>query len=84
MNGKKNCRKRQQQAQGNDDCAAEDLDHLCKAMPGNTAYCGFSNAKSTTDETQDTLGFTTPEYAKRFAKALRHAVTLCGGNKSTF
>jgi hypothetical protein len=63
---------------------AEDLDDLCKAMPGNTAYCGFSNAKSTKDETQDTLGFTTPEYAKRFAKALRHAVTLCGGDKSTF
>ena len=25
---------------------AEDLDDLCKAMPGNTAYCGFSTPKA--------------------------------------
>jgi hypothetical protein len=33
---------------------------------------------------RDTLGFSTPEYAKRFAKALRHAVNLCGGKPSSF
>jgi hypothetical protein len=36
------------------------------------------------DLTSATLGFATPEYAKKFAKALRHAVELCGGQASAF
>ena len=30
------------------------------------------------------LRFDEPDFAKRFAKALRHAVELCGGKPSTF
>jgi hypothetical protein len=58
------------------------IDEVCRKDPGN---CGvFRDAKETKDETADTLGFSTPRYAERFASALRHAVILCGGKASTF
>jgi hypothetical protein len=61
------------------------LDELCKGMPGNIAYCGQPEHKEKPkDETQSQLGFSTPEYAARFAKALKHAVILCGGKPSYF
>lgn len=61
------------------------LDELCKGMPGNIAYCGEPEHKEKPkNETQSQLGFSTPAYAARFAKALKHAVILCGGKRSTF
>ena len=66
------------------------LDEMCKEAnangdSGNGAYCDESEKKQTPkDLTSSTLGFTTPAYAKRFAKALRHAVELCGGKASAF
>jgi hypothetical protein len=63
----------------------DDSDELCKEMPGNTAYCDQPEHKMGSKYlTQVQLGFSTPEYAKRFAKALRHAVNLCGGKPSAF
>ena len=61
------------------------LDELCKGMPGNIAFCGEPEHKEKPkDETQNQLGFSTPAYAARFAKALKHAVILCGGKPATF
>jgi len=45
---------------------------------GNEAYCDDTEQEPK-DLNSATLGFSTPEYAKRFAKALPHAVGLCGG-----
>jgi len=54
-------------------------------MPNNGAYCDEPERKMTPiDLTSIQLGFSTPEYAQRFAKAFKHAVTLCGGKPSTF
>lgn len=48
-------------------------------------YCDFRKKK---DEPKDVtsleIGFSTTQYANRFAKAFRHAVELCGGKPSTF
>lgn len=58
---------------------------LCKEMPGNEGYCEVRIKKQKPqDVTSTTYGFSTPEYAARFAKALRHAVTLSGGKPSAF
>jgi hypothetical protein len=60
------------------------LDKMCKEVStsgdsGNGAYCDQSDTKETPkDLTSATLGFSTPEYATRFATALRHAAELCG------
>jgi hypothetical protein len=60
-------------------------DELCKSMPNNGAYCDEPERKITPiDLTSIQLGFSTPEYAQRFAKAFKHAVTLCRGKPSTF
>jgi len=60
-------------------------DEICKAEPGNTAYCDYGNHKEKpVEETQSTFWFSTSEYAERFAKAFRHAVELCGGKPSAF
>jgi hypothetical protein len=60
-------------------------DELCKSMPGNSAYCDEPEHKiGSVDLTSRGLGFSTPEYAKRFANAFKHAVTLCGGKPSAF
>jgi len=66
------------------------LDYMCKEAnangdSGNGAYCDQTDTKQQPkDLTSATLGFSTPEYAKKFAKALRHAVELCGGKASAF
>lgn len=66
------------------------LDYMCKEAnangdSGNGAYCDQPDTKQQPkDLTSATLGFSTPEYAKKFAKALRHAVELCGGKASAF
>jgi hypothetical protein len=66
------------------------LDEMCKDAnangdSGNGAYCDEPEKKQTPKElTSSTLGFTSPAYAKRFAKALQHAVELCGGKASAF
>jgi hypothetical protein len=61
------------------------IDALCKAQPDNGAYCDQPERKNKpSDLTSIQLGFSTPEYAKRFAKAFRHAVELCGGKPSAF
>jgi hypothetical protein len=66
------------------------LDGMCKEASangdsGNGAYCDQPDTKETPrDVTSSTLDFATPAYAKRFAKALRHAVELCGGKASAF
>lgn len=63
------------------------IDQLCKADP-KYPYCPSamkSNAKDEpTNVTSDTPVFHTPAYTKRFIKAFRHAVELCGGKPSTF
>jgi len=60
-------------------------DELCKAMPSNTAYCDVPEHKEKPeDKTSDMLGFRTPQYAQRFARALRRAIELCGGKPSAF
>jgi hypothetical protein len=64
---------------------ADVFDELCKKMPGNTAYCDQPEHKrDSKDLTQSQLGFSTPDYAQRFAKAFKHAVELCGGQPSKF
>ena len=66
------------------------LDEMCREAnahgdSGNGAYCDEPDRKQTPkDLTWSTLGFATPGYSKRFAKALQHAVELCGGKPSTF
>lgn len=66
------------------------LDEMCKEAnangdSGNGAYCDQSETKETPkDLTSAMLGFSTPLYAKRFAKALGHAIQLCGGHTSAF
>jgi hypothetical protein len=66
------------------------LDEMCKEAnahgdSGNGAYCDQPDTKQTPkDVTSSTLGFTSPDYAKRFAKAFGNAVILCGGKKSAF
>lgn len=58
---------------------------FCKQMPDNEGYCELRNKKQKPqDVTSTTYGFSSPEYAARFAKALRHAVTLSGGKPSAF
>lgn len=58
---------------------------LCKQMPDNEGYCEVRNKnQKPEDVTSITYGFSSPEYAARFAKALRHAVTLSGGKPSAF
>ncbi len=58
---------------------------LCDEMPNNEGYCKLRNKKQKPkDVTSTTYGFTTPEYASRFAKALRHAVVLSSGKPSSF
>jgi len=66
------------------------LDEMCKLANANGdarngAYCDQPDTKERPkDLTSSTLGFASPDYAKRFVKALRHAVELCGGKASTF
>ena len=66
------------------------LDEMCKEASangdsGNGAYCDQPDTNETPkDLTSATLGFNSPEYAKRFAKAFQHAVELCGGKRSAF
>ena len=36
------------------------------------------------DDSDELMRFGTSEYARRFVKAMRHAVTVCGGKASTF
>jgi len=61
---------------------------LCKEAnangdSGNGAYRDQPDTKQEgKDLTSTTLGFSTPEYAKRFAKALRHTVGWGFGNPS--
>ena len=58
---------------------------LCKQMPDNEGYCEVRNKKQKAEDvTSTTYGFSSAEYATRFAKALRHAVTLSGGKPSAF
>ena len=58
---------------------------LCKQMPDNEGYCEVRNKKQKPEDvTSTTYGFSSPEYAARFTKALRHAVTLSGGKPSAF
>ena len=58
---------------------------LCEQMPNNEGYCEVRNKKGKPhDVTSTVYGFKTPEYAARFAKALRHAVVLSGGKPSSF
>lgn len=58
---------------------------LCNEMPNNEGYCELQNKKQKPmDVTSTTYGFSTPAYASRFAKALRHAVVLSGGKPSSF
>ena len=59
-------------------------ERICKAEPNNTSYCNGDYKGKPTDETSGTFWFSTPEYAKRFARAFQHAVTLCGGKASSF
>jgi hypothetical protein len=59
-------------------------ERICKAEPSNTSYCNGDHKGEPTDETSSTFWFSTPEYAKRFAKAFQNAVTLCGGKASAF
>ena len=48
-------------------------------------YCDESwSEKKPRDFTSRELAFSTPEYAARFAKALKHVVELCGGKQSAF
>jgi hypothetical protein len=66
------------------------LDEMCRDATahgdsGNGAYCDQPDTKETPKElTSTTLGFTSPEYTKRFAKAFQHAVELCDGKASPF
>lgn len=66
------------------------LDEMCKLANANGdskngAYCDEPETQEKPkDLTTLTLGFSTPEYAARFTKALRHAVELCGGKASAF
>ena len=66
------------------------LDKMCKLANDNGdskngAYCDEPETQEKPkDLTKLTLGFTTPDYAERFGKALRHAVELCGGTPSAF
>jgi hypothetical protein len=66
------------------------LDAMCKEANahgelGNGVYCDQPETKQRPkDLTSSTLGFASPDYAERFAKAFRHAVELCGGKASTF
>jgi hypothetical protein len=70
--------------------AKDNLDEMCEAVTANggarnPAYCDETDHKGNPrDLTSSTLGFSTPEYAKRFAKAFKHAVELCGGKQSAF
>jgi hypothetical protein len=58
---------------------------FCKSMPNNGNYCDEPQRRiGSVDVTFSQLGFSTRAYARRFAKAFRHAVTLCGGKSSTF
>jgi hypothetical protein len=58
------------------------LDEMCKS---NRAYCDEPEHKGEPlDNTFCMLGFSTREYAERFAKAFKHAVELCGGKRSAF
>jgi hypothetical protein len=51
----------------------------------NRSYCDHPDHKlEPEDLTSTTLGFSTPEYAKRFAKTFKRAVELCGGRQSAF
>ena len=46
---------------------------------GKCAYCDVPELKEDAkDMTSLMLGFSSPEYAQRFAKAFHHAVELCG------
>jgi hypothetical protein len=57
------------------------LAELCKKMPGNSAYCAQPEHKiGSEDLTHIQLGFRTPEYAGRFAKALRQAVDIAAAH----
>ena len=61
------------------------LQEMCKLFPGNITYCEGAQQKSEPkDITSVSVGFSTPDYATRFAKAFRHAVELCGGKPSAF
>ena len=66
------------------------LDEMCKEAnahgdTGNGAYCDEPEKKQVPkDLTSSTLGFTTPAYAARFAKAFQHAAELCGAKPSAF
>jgi hypothetical protein len=70
--------------------AKYNLDEMCEASTANgsaknPAYCDEPEHKGKSEVlTSSTLGFSTPEYAKRFGKAFKHAVELCGGKQSTF
>jgi len=60
-------------------------DELCKAQPDNGAYCDQPERKNQPrDMTSIQIGFSTPDYARRFVKALKHAAALCGARQSTF
>ena len=70
--------------------AEYNLDEMCEASISNEgarnpAYCDEPEHKGKpVDLTSSKLGFSTSEYATRFAKAFKHAVELCGGKQSAF
>jgi hypothetical protein len=72
------------------DHAKNNLDEMCEATTANggarnPAYCDEPEHKGKPVElTSSTLGFSTPEYATRFAKAFKHAVELCGGKQPAY
>lgn len=58
---------------------------VCTKTPENNAYCDVENIKEKPEDlTSDDLVFHSPAYTKRFIKAFRHAVELCGGKAPTF
>jgi hypothetical protein len=71
---------------GATDQRGQELDQLCKKFPKNLAYCGFplEDAPQPLELKVLDIGFSTPAYAKRFEKAFKHAVILCGGKPSAF
>lgn len=70
--------------------AKYNLDEMCKeayAAGGqvNPAYCDEpEHQEKPAEKTSSSLGFSTPEYAKRFVQAFKHAIELCGGKQSAF
>ena len=69
----------------NDPERAKFAKDICRTEPNNLAYCEVKELKTEPyNLTSDHLAFHSPAYTKRFVKAFKHAVELCGGKASTF